>query len=191
MPRPTRLSALALAAGLFALPTPAAQDGPAKGVKKVEVSVEPAEAKPGQTVTVKIAVELDDGFHTYPTKQADKNAESYVSKIAFEDAGGLIFVGDVTDPPNPETKAEPDAGIKELRQYSGRFTFERKAVVSPKAAAGEAAVRVKSLRLTVCDAKNCYPPKTLTPEAKLKVLPGPAAEVEPAYRDEVTKALMK
>lgn len=188
MRRPLRILTLAAAVGLLACTAPAADDSPAKGIKKLDVSVTPAEAKPGQTVTVKITVELEDGFHTYPTKQADKNAESYVSKITFPDTGDLIYVGDVKDPPNAETKAEPEAGIKELRQYSGILTYERKAVVSPKAAAGNAAVKLKAVRLTVCDEKNCYPPKTLTPETTLKVS-GAAVAVEKQYEDDVKKAI--
>lgn len=190
MPRPFRLLAPALLAGILSAPTPAAdEDGPAKGVKKVEAAFEPAEAKPGQTVTLKITVELDAGYHTYPTRQTDKNAASMVNKVTFPDVTGLIFVGDVKDPANAETKPEPELGIKELKTYSGTVVYERKAVVSPKATAGEQTVKLKAVRLTVCDATNCYPPKSLTPQARLTVLDGPAVPVEPAYRDEVNKAL--
>jgi len=189
MPRSLCVLALTIVAGLTAAPTPAADDGPAKGVKKLELSFEPASAKPGQTVTVKITVELADGYHTYPTKQTDKNAESMVNKLTFPAPGDLIFVGDVTEPINPETKAEPELGIKELKLYTGTLTYEKKAVVSPKATAGEKDVKLKGVRLTVCDATNCYPPKTLTPVAKLKVLDGPAVAVAKEYEDEVNKVL--
>jgi hypothetical protein len=179
-----------LLVAFYVTPSPAADDdGPAKGVKTVEATVEPTEAKPGQTVTLKITVELAGGFHTYPTRQSDKNASSMVNKIAFPDVAGLIFVGEVIDPTNPETKAEPELGIKELKTYSGTIVYERKAVVSPKANSGEQVVKLKAVRLTVCDATNCYPPKTLTPQARFKVLDGPAVPVEKAYQDEVTKAL--
>jgi hypothetical protein len=189
MLRHAHFIAVTTAAAFFIVSAPAADDGPAKGVKKIELSFDPSSAKPGQTVTVKITVELEDGFHTYPTKQTDKNAESYVSKIAFPGAGDLIFVGDVKDPNHPQSKAEPEAGVKELKFYTGTFTYERKAVVSPQATSGEKTVKLKSLRLTVCDEKNCYPPKMLTPDAKLKVLDGPAVEVEKEFQDEVKKAL--
>jgi hypothetical protein len=188
MLRPSSIVALVLSAG-FLSSVPAADDGPAKGVKKVELSLDPPSAKPGETITAKITVELEDGFHTYPTKQVDKNAESYVSKITFPAADDLIFVGEVKDPDHPHTKAEPEAGVKEMRFYTGTFTYERKAVVSPKAASGEKTVKLKSLRLTVCDEKNCYPPKTLTPDAKFKVLDGPAVAVAKEFEDEVKKAL--
>jgi|SRR5579883_1593468 len=186
MPRPMCLLVLALAAGPLAA---ADEVTPTKGVKKVEATFDPAEAKPGQTVTLKLTVELADGFHTYPTRQSDKNAAEMVNKIVFPDVPGLVFVGEVKDPADPTTKAEPELGIKALKTYSGTLVYERKAVVSPKAAPGELTVKLKAVRLTICDATNCYPPKAMTPQATIKVLDGPAVPVEAAYRDEVNKAI--
>ena len=91
----------------------------------------------------------------------------------------------------PTLKAEPLLGIKELRVFEGVVVFERPAVVPPAAKAGAAAVKLAGLKLQVCDEKNCYPAKAMAPEAKLKVLPGPAVEVEKQYREEVEKALKK
>lgn len=176
------MTAFVLAAALLAA------DGPAKGVKKVEAVFDPVEAKPGQTVTLKITVTLEDGFHTYPTKQPEKAAAGFVNKLTMPDNGTLIFVGDTIEPADPETKAEPELGIKELQMYGGTLTYERKAVVSPKAATGDATVTVKALKLTVCDKDNCFPPKTLTPAATLKVA-GTAVAVEKQFADEVSKAL--
>ena len=48
----------------------------------------------------------------------------------------MIFVGKTEDPKDAKTKAEPDLGIMELRYCTGTVTYTRKAVVSPKAAAG-------------------------------------------------------
>src|SRR5262245_44481924 len=120
-----RLTASVVVLGVLALPGFADDAGPARGVKKVEATFEPAEAKPGQTVTLKITVELLDGYHTYPTKQVDKNAAQMVNKITFPAPAGVIFVGETKDPANPDTKAEPEIGIKELRTHAGTVVFER------------------------------------------------------------------
>ena len=48
-------------------------------------SSRPAEAKPGQTVTFTLTVELNDGYHTYPTVQPDKKAAGMVNEIKFPD----------------------------------------------------------------------------------------------------------
>jgi DsbC/DsbD-like thiol-disulfide interchange protein len=190
----TRLIALAVpfVAVVAAAPGPAdaaAQKWYEKAVKGVSVAVEPAEAKPGQTVTVKLTVALHDGYTTYPLAQPEKAAANFVNVITFPKPGDVIFVGTASDPDKLPTKAEPDLGIKELRYATGTVTFTRKAVVSPKAAAGEAVVKA-TIKLSVCDKNTCYV-KDVPVEAKVKVFPGPAAEVEAAYRDEVTKALMK
>jgi hypothetical protein len=159
-----------------------------KAVKKVELSIEPAEAKPGQTVTVKLLVDLNPGYHTYPTKQPDENAANFVNKLLFPAADTLIFVGETQDPAEYDTKAEPDLMIKDLRTLPGKVVYERKAVVSPKAAVGEATITVKDFRLSVCDAKNCFPAKKMTPAATIKVATGSVA-VAKEFADEVKKAL--
>ncbi|MDB5313101.1 MAG: hypothetical protein JWO38_7303 [Gemmataceae bacterium] len=160
-----------------------------KAVKKAEAKFEPAEAKPGETVTFKLTVDLNDGYHTYPTVQPDKQAEGMVNVLKFPDPGTVIFVGPVTDPKDFETKPVPELMIKELRECSGTVVFSRKAVVSPKAAPGPAAVKLAAFKLSVCDKTNCFPPKTVPVEAALKVLDGPPVAVEKAYADEVAKAL--
>ncbi len=159
-----------------------------KAVKKVEATFEPAEAKPGQVVTFKLTVELNEGYHTYPSKQPDKLAASMVNKIGFPDPGAVVFVGPVTDSDNFEKKPEPELGIKEYRYYPGKVVYERKAVVAPTQKPGEVTVKLAEFRLTVCDANNCFPPRKLTPGATLKVLNGPPVPVDPKYADEVKKA---
>lgn len=162
-----------------------------KAVKKVEARFDPAEAKPGQTVTLKLTIELNDGYHTYPVVQPDMAAASMTNTLKFPAPATLIFVGNTTDPKDYETKSEPELGIRELRTMSGTVTFTRKAVVTPKATAGETTVKLASFKLLVCDKTNCFPPKEVPVEASFKVLAGPAVEVEKAFADEVKKALEK
>jgi hypothetical protein len=160
----------------------------AKAVKKLEASVEPAEAKAGQTVTVKLMLELVDGYHTYPTKQVDPNAANFVNKLVFQNSDSLIFVGETKNPDKFESKMEPELMIVDLRQLKGTIVYEQKAVVSPKAAVGDTTMSIKDFRLSVCDASNCFPPKKLTPSAKFKVIAG-SVDVAKEYADAVKKAL--
>jgi hypothetical protein len=165
-----------------------AADAKKGGVKSVEATFEPAEAKPGQTVTLKLTVTLEEGYYTYPLVQEDKAAAGMVNKLEFPKAGTLVFVGEAYDPAGAKTKAEPVLGIEEMKYYTGTVVFERKAVVSPAAKGGEATVQLPKFLLSVCDKDNCFPPKTLKPEAKLKVLDGPAVAVDKKYAEEVEKA---
>lgn len=160
-----------------------------RAVKKVEATFEPAEAKPGQVVTLKIRVELDTGWWTYPTVQTDKAAANQINKFVFPKEGSLLFVGKPIDPTNPKSKPEPDLGIEKLLYYPGGGTYEHKVVVSPKAGKGEAEAKV-TVKLTVCNTMNCVPGK-YDVTAKLKVLDGPAVEVDSTYKAEVEKLLGK
>ena len=182
--------AMAVAAMLAVAPGEAsAQKWYEKAVKKVEGRFTPAEAKPGQTVTFTLTVELNDGYHTYPLFQPDKKAENMVNVLKFPAADKLVFVGKPEDPKDFGTKEEPDLGIKELRYNVGTVVYTRKAVVSPKASAGAASVKLAAFSLSVCDKLNCFPAKTVPVEAALKVLDGPPVAVEKAFADEVAKAL--
>ncbi len=182
--------AMTVAAILAAFPgTANAQKWYEKAVKKVEGRFTPAEAKPGQTVTFTLTVELNEGYHTYPTAQPDPKAEGMVNVLKFPEPGAVIFIGSTQDPKDFATKEEPEIGIKELRYNTGVVVYTRKAVVSPKASVGEAKVKLATFSLSVCDKNNCFPAKTVPVEAVLKVLDGPPVPVEKAYADEVAKAL--
>jgi hypothetical protein len=190
----TRVCAVAFAMTVAALPaaapgTASAQKWYEKAVKKVEGKFTPAEAKPGQTVTFTLTVELNDDYFTYPTVQPDPKAKDVVNVLKFPNPGAVIFVGNTQDPKDFSTKEEPAVGVKALRYNTGVVTYTRKAVVSPKAAPGAAAVKLDEFTLSVCDKKNCFPAKKVPVEATLKVLDGPPVPVEDAYAEEVKKAL--
>lgn len=160
-----------------------------KAVKKIEGKFDPAEAKPGQTVTFKLTIELNDGYYTYPTVQPDKSAENYVNRIVFPAADKVVFVGATSDPKDFETKDDETANVKNMRVLSGTSTYSRKVVVSPKAAPGVVEVKLEEFRIQVCDKKFCFPSKAVPVTATLKVLDGPAVPVDKEFADEVKKAV--
>lgn len=175
---------------LAAPPAPAAgQKWFEKAVRKVEGTFTPAEAKPGQTVTFTLTIELNDDYYTYPTVQSDKMAAGMTNEIKFPKPGAVVFVGSVQDPKDMKTKAEPELGIAELRYCTGKVVYTRKAVVSPNAAAGPTTVKLDSFKISICDKDNCFAPKAVPVEATLKVLPGPAVPVEKEFAEEVKKLL--
>jgi len=176
---------------LFALSAVAADKGFDKAVSKVTATFHPAEAKPGQTVTLKLTVELMPGYHTYPLGQTDPKAKSMVNKVTFPAAGAVVFVGEATDPAGGEVVAEPLLGITAMKHLSGTVVYERAAVVSPTATAGKVTVTVPKFSVSVCDKDNCFPPKTLTPAATLTVLAGPPVPVDAKYAAEVKAAAEK
>jgi thiol:disulfide interchange protein DsbD len=154
-------------------------------VKTIDGRFEPAEAKPGETVTFRIQVLLNKGFHTYPTVQSDPKASAIVDKIQFPVGGDIIFVEPVQDPPF-EVKMEGD--FKQLRYYPGGVTWEIPAIVSPKATKGEKTITLPRFQILICDKSNCLPPKRIPISAKLNILEG-SVEVASKYKDLVERAI--
>jgi DsbC/DsbD-like thiol-disulfide interchange protein len=177
------LLAVALLLG-FAAIAPAQAPKVSDAIKKVEAVFEPAEAKPGQTVTLKIVVQLADGYHTYPIVQPAPEAKFSTNSIVVPKDGPVIFVGETVDPVEPKTKKVDDY---ELLTYPGGGTWIRKAVVPPTAKSGAVTAKVKFTML-VCDENACFPPKKYDLEVPLKILDGPAVAVDPKYKAEVEKA---
>jgi hypothetical protein len=171
----------------LAVVVPASAQTAKDAVKKIEAVFEPAEAKPGQTVTLKITVELADGYYTYPTVQSAPEGRYSTNAVVFPAGGPIVFVDKTVDPAGPKTKRIEDY---DLLTYPGGGTWTRKAVVSPSAKAGPASAKVK-FKLLVCEEDRCFPPKTHELEAILKVLDGPAVDVDPKYKAEVEKAEKK
>ncbi len=168
----------------FAALAPAESPKVKNAIKKVEAVFEPASAKPGQTVALKIIVQLADGYHTYPVVQPSPEAKYSANSIVFPKDGPVVFVGQTADPVHPKMQKIEDY---ELLIYPGGGTWIRNAVIPPTAKPGPGRAKVK-FKLLVCDENNCFPPKTYELEAKLNVLEGPAVTVEPKYKSEVEKA---
>ncbi|MCE9533724.1 MAG: protein-disulfide reductase DsbD N-terminal domain-containing protein [Planctomycetes bacterium] len=179
------------AIALSLLASPAFGDPPSikEILKKVEAKFEPENAKPGQTVTLKVTVQLLDGWHTYPTFQEEKGARSQTNKFTFPSDGAIVFVGELNEPANPKEKSEPVLGIEKMHYYPGGGVWTQKAVVRPTTAAGTVSSKIK-FRILLCDKENCLPPKALDLEATLNVA-GDAVAVDPAFKNEVDKAPKK
>ncbi len=176
---------VALVAVLTTAPAPAQGGKKFKDVvKSITAKVEPAEAKRGETVTWKLTVEVIPGWHTYPTKQTDPNAETFVNKIAFPKPGDVVFVDTLQEPANGIKKPDADLDIKEYTVYEGKPTWTRKFVVSPDAKPGKLTIKVP-VTILACD-KSCIQDKVTT-EVELTVSDKPAVAVDPKYAAEVKK----
>jgi len=186
----SRLTHLALA--LLVVSSPALAQGKARlsfddAVRSIEGRLEPAEARPGQTVTFKLAVKLNPGWYTYPTVQTGMGFAESRNTIQLPDAGDLIFVERVSDPPGSKTKSSTSGSFA---YYTDELTWEVKAVVSPRATPGEKKVRLKTFTIIVCNEEtgNCLLPKKVPVEATFRISGSPV-EVEPKYAEAVSKAV--
>jgi thiol:disulfide interchange protein DsbD len=156
-------------------------------VAEYEARIEPAKAKPGETVTFKLTVTPKPGAWTYPANPPDGQLAR--NDIDYPRRGDLIFVGGVADPPGWKTKPAAESG-KTDRYYPDAATWELKAVVSPKAGPGKKTVKLTGTRLQACNESACfYTDLKQPPAAEVEVLDGPAVPVDPKYADEVKKVL--
>ncbi len=144
-------------------------------IKKVEARFEPTEARPGQSVILKIELRIAKGWITYPTKQPDLRAQDCVNRIAFPKDGLVTFTGKIKEPENPTIRDEPIAFIKDLHSYPGGGIWECEAVISPKAPPGPQTVKVQ-FRPRIHNEENCGPRKLFEFQAMIKVVGEPIKE---------------
>src|SRR5262249_51257212 len=152
--------------------------------------ITPETAKRGETVTWRLTIELDKGWHTYPTQQSDssENAQSQVTEIQLENYDGLIPVGPFKNPPGAHTTAKPKLKIKKLYFYEDKVTWEQRFVVDPRTNPGTKEVKA-SITVFACDEVSCLSPKTVERTATLKVSDAAPVKEDPLYKDAVAKAL--
>lgn len=167
------------------------QESHEDAIQALTATFEPAQAKPGETVTLRVNLVLNQGWYTYPIVQADSQVSSK-SKFTTPKSDELVFVGGIIDPPNPKEKSVPDLGWDRVQYYPGQATWELKAVVLPTAEAGQLRVSVSPRPLICLDQAGkelCLPPKPLPVEASLTITDGPAQPVAAEYKEAVDEAL--
>lgn len=151
-------------------------------VTSVTAKVEPATVKRGETVKWTLRLEVAEGWHTYPTKQADERSESYVNKIAFPKAGDVVFVGDLKEPPT--TKIHTEADGSKVAEIEGAAVWERPLVIHPNTKPGKVTISVP-VTISVCDQNTCLPPRKLTVEVVVTVSDAAPVKVDPKYQKEI------
>jgi thiol:disulfide interchange protein DsbD len=173
------------AAGILLLVplTPAVARETFDNVAKVKVVVDPPTARPGQSVTWKLTLDLAPGWHSYPTKQSADPDSSSVTEFTFPKPDQVVFVGNVAEPP-PEVKIRLG---KPQDEYEGSPVFQRKLIVSPNAKSGKFPIQVEA-RIVVCNENNCLPPKTIVTKAEVMV-DGQPMELDAATKAELAAAM--
>jgi thiol:disulfide interchange protein DsbD len=120
---------------------------------KVEVTVSPAEAQPGDEVRLAVTVKLPPESYTYSMSRKFGGA----TKITFAPLAGLEAVGEFEADHPPKTAFEPLFN-QELEKYHDQVTWTQKFRVLPEAAGRQLELTGK-LDYQVCDKANCTPLK--------------------------------
>ena len=145
----------------------------------VSSSFDPATAKRGQTVTLRLQVELDPEYHTYSFVQTDPDLVDSVPTFEFS---GLL--PELVKAGAPTEHATEQKTIKGSNGLFGKVELAQQFVVRPDAAVGEKVWRGK-VRFQVCNENACLPTRTFNVEATLNIGDAPAVPVDPKYADVV------
>ena len=121
---------------------------------KASAVFDPAEAKRGGTVTLKVTLTPAPGYHTYPTKQADAKADAFITTIEFPGIKDLKPAKEWKEP-KPKIMDEKELMAK-VGIYEEKAVLENILTVSKDAAAGAKKIKVK-IDTQVCDDKGCIP----------------------------------
>src|SRR5262249_39021938 len=160
-----------------------------KAVQTTSVTIEPAQAKRGQTVMWTLTLDLAPGWYTYPTAQSSEKAGSSVTTFTFPPPGDTVFVDKLKEP-EPHTKnldglTETPGQLTPVQILDGKVVFQRPFVVSPNAEPGEKKIPV-TVEVIVCNAQGqCLLPTKLPFVASLAVTSDPPMPVEAKYAREV------
>jgi thiol:disulfide interchange protein DsbD len=127
------------------------------GPAKWKFELAPADAQPGETVTLSVRVALEEGWHTYPQH---RQTNEKPTKFTLKETPGLKALGEAFEadhapkvkPPDPE--AEKANLPKEI--FTGQVTWTREFEVTD-ANYGLAG----SVQVQVCNERQCLAPKTL------------------------------
>ncbi len=158
---------------------PAKKDTPAPIQRLIEpfvsfsTSVEPARARPGETVTYKVTTTLQNPWHIYgyakeqPQPPAPRNTQ-----FDLFETGGLEPVGDWKSTPEAERKPEPAFDNRVFGIHEGKVVWSQSLKVPADATPGQRSI-ISQVYFQICDPTSCKPPtyKSLEP-AELTILPG-------------------
>ena len=156
-------------------------------VGSITAEFTPKQAKPGQTVNLKITVTpIGFGWHTYPTEASGPqlSTNTFKPQILPPRKGrpipNFIVVGSVVDPPGLEKKLGD-----ENRFYPGATTWTVKVLVSPNAPLGTVRFDWDGFKVQICKTDvTCMNAKSQHfPALSLEILPGPPEPVPAEYAE--------
>lgn len=113
--------------------------------------LEPQQAAQGDTVTLKIEMTIDEGWHSFSLERASDKQVGLPTLIKFDSLHNLQPTGEFNESPAPELYKGTD------NAHFGRVTWTRQFTVT-----GDGGYGVRgSLRYSVCDKSICKRPKTV------------------------------
>jgi thiol:disulfide interchange protein DsbD len=146
-----------------------------------EVKVEPAVAKPGDTVTYSVTVKVDDPWHIYAYAKEQPDQGPRNTQFDFFDPAGLKAVGDWEPDAEPEKRKDPAFNNQMVEYHEGQVVWSREFRVPADAKPGKKTLQ-NQIYFQICNESSCKPPTYATlPAATLTIEGG--GETIPARPD--------
>ncbi len=142
---------------------------------KFKTEITPAEAKPGDTVTLKVTATVDTPAHIYKYSPTQPDDGPKLTNFDLFNPDGLVPKGEWTPDRAPVKKKEPAfPTIEFLEFYEGEVTWSRSLEVPKDAQPGKKSVQVQITFMTCTDQNCSFPGQWTLPAAEFTVLPGAA-----------------
>ncbi|MFM7132562.1 MAG: thioredoxin family protein [bacterium] len=152
--------------------------------------VEPASAKPGDTVTFTATAKLSQGYHLYKLTKTQPESGPRQTELDLFNTGGLTVKGDWKA--SKEVIKKKEAVFPELEFvefYEGEVSFSIALEVPANTAPGEKQIQVQAF-YQLCDDKNCsIPGRWALPAAVLTIQGGQAAAPKAEPKNDESKAV--
>ena len=136
-----------------------------KGQMSFTASLDPATAKPGQTVTLHIAGTVAEGYHVQSHTPSDP---AYIPFEVTVDPDPNLQFG---EPNYPAGKNEMYPALGTLNVYTGDVTIDVPLTIKPTAANGATPIDIR-LHYQACNDAVCFPPKSPKLTASLTIVGG-------------------
>lgn len=146
------------AAGLFSivilsgLAAPASAEPLPRGcepfLERIDASIAPLHARRGQTVVLRVRLDLKDRARAYPTQDPKSEIGEALEPVRVKvlDSTAVVPVGPLRE---PLYRTEDDPVVGSYRVVEGHATWEQRLVIPPEAKVGEHKIAVKvSARVT-------------------------------------------
>ena len=128
---------------------------------------EKVSAKPGETIVVRIAAQIDEGWHLYALDPIEGGP--IPTKLSVAPAPPFSLLEKEIDKPEPKRAQDPNFGV-ETAYYEESATFGLPIAIAKNAPAGERVVEIAA-RFQACNESICLRPQTATMPVKVTVRP--------------------
>jgi thiol:disulfide interchange protein DsbD len=151
---------------------PAQKDSPARAKPRdavLTMTVEPTEARPGDTVSLRVTARLNPGWHIYTQAKTQEGEGPRKTVFDLFDTAGLEVAGNWKPSKQPEEKAEPAFDNQVFQYFEDEVTWSLPLRVPADAAPGKKSIRLQA-SYQICNAQSCsFPGRWTLPDATLTV----------------------